>query len=59
MQITTDVINHNVVRLIRETREFPPEDLIGEDPKINVLCVMAYIDGILAMAEALKEVLNT
>ena len=58
MTITTDTINHNVVRLIRETREFPPEDLIGEDPRENTLCVMAYIDGIIAMAEAMKEVLN-
>lgn len=57
-ELTANVIDQTTLRLIREARDAGIETLYGHDGG-DMFYTLAYIDGVIAMAEALKEVLNT
>ena len=58
MRITEDCINHNVVRLIKEN-SLPWEMYEqNDDSDHQRLITLGYIDGVLAMADCMKELLK-
>ena len=57
MKIDEGSINHNAVRLIKDAVEDIWEmDLAGDNK--DAIIRLAYIDGIISMANVMKEVLN-
>lgn len=66
MKITEDAINHNALRLIDDILADPypwcytdESDAKKEETRNCMLMSMGEINGVLAMAKAMKEVLKT
>ena len=58
MRITEDCINHNVVRLIKEN-SLPWEMYEqNDDSDHQRIITLGFIDGVLAMADCMKELLK-
>ena len=58
MRITTDNIDYNTVRIIKELTECLYDGIGGEDDRAWALMTLGKIRGVIEMADAMKEVLK-
>lgn len=58
MRITTDNIDYNAVRIIKELTECLYDGIGGEGDRAWALMTLGNIRGVIEMADAMKEVLK-